>query len=150
MSSKKKDKLKEYVETLQRLQAEFENYKKRAAREREDYVKYAKEDLIVKFLDVVDDFDRASAASETSKDYDALRQGLLLTSKKLHKILADEGVEGICAVGEVFDPVKHEALLVEHSEEHDEDVVTGELARGYTLKSKVIRPSKVKVCKKVN
>lgn len=154
MSTKKKssgeDNVKEYVETLQRLQAEFENYKKRAERERAEYVKHANEQVIVKLLDVCDDLDRALDASKDAKDYDILAEGLTLTSKKLHKILEDEGVEGIIAVGEKFDPTKHDALLVEHSDEHDEDVVTEELTKGYALKSKVIRPSKVKVCKKVN
>ena len=154
MSAKKKssgkDRVKDYVDTIQRLQAEFENYKKRAQRERADYIKHANEQLIVKLLDVCDDLDRALAASKDAKDYDALAKGLKLTSEKLNKILEDEGVEGINAVGETFDPTKHDALLIEHSNEHDENRITEELTKGYALKSKVIRPSKVKVCKKVN
>ncbi len=146
-----KDKeIAEYVDQLKRLQAEFENYKKRAAREREEHLKYANEQLILKLLEVLDDFDRALEASEVSRECETLRSGLDLTSKKLHGILEAEGLSRIEAVGKVFDPLKHEALLVEHSDEHSEDVVIGELDKGYELRSKVIRPCKVKVCKKVN
>ena len=145
----KKRGLAECVEHMQRLQAEFENYKKRTVREKEDTVKYANERLILRLVEVADDFKRALKAGERSKSYDSLFEGLTLTSSKLDKILADEGVDEIKSVGEQFDPLLHDALLVEHSEDHSEDVIIEEVERGYTLKSKVIRPSKVKVCKKV-
>ena len=146
---KKTKELSEYVEHMQRLQAEFENYKKRSIREKEDTVKYANEKLILKLVEVADDFKRALTAAEDAKTIDSLTEGFVLTSKKLDKILADEGVEEIPAVGKQFDPLLHDALLVEHSEDHSDDIIIEEVERGYTLKSKVIRPSKVKVCKKV-
>ena len=146
---KKTKELSEYVEHMQRLQAEFENYKKRSIREKEDTVKYANEKLILKLVEVADDFKRALKAAEDAKTIDSLTEGFVLTSKKLDKILADEGVEEIPAVGKQFDPLLHDALLVEHSEDHSDDIIIEEVERGYTLKSKVIRPSKVKVCKKV-
>lgn len=149
-SAKKAGELAGYVEHLQRLQAEFENYKKRVLREREDYTKYANEKLITRLLDVLDDFDRAVDAAEKTRDFDALSEGLKLTSRKIHSILSSEGVSELKAVGEPFNPEKHEALLVEHSDEHPEGAVIEELSRGYMLHSKVIRPSKVKVCRKVN
>lgn len=139
----KNEKMEDYHDQLQRLQADFENYKKRSEKNMKDYVKYANENLIIKIIDAYEDFERALEADP--KD---LKEGVEIIYKKLKDILEGEGLCQIKAEGEKFDPFKHEALMVEDNEDYDDDTVIEELGKGYTLGSKVIKYSKVKVCKK--
>lgn len=133
-----------YKDKLQRSQADFENYKKRSEKQQQDFIKYANEGLILKILEAYEDLERAL---EVEKDED-LREGVDLIYKKLTKILEDEGVEPIKTEHEKFDPYKHEALLTENNDDYENNEIIQDLQKGYTLKSKVIRYSKVKVCKK--
>ena len=125
-------KAKEYLDTLQRLQAEFENYQKRVSKEQINFMKYAKEELILKLLDVVDNFERANVRDE----------GVKLIEKQFKNILKQEGVSEVEA--KTFDPNFHEAILTEECDKK-EGVVLEVLQKGYKLHDKVIRPTKVKV-----
>jgi molecular chaperone GrpE len=141
----KDEKLAEYLSHLQRLQADFENYKKHTEKRQTQTIQYANEGLILKILDVYEDFDRALKTCKTAEE---LQDGLEIIYMKLKDILEKEGLTEIPAHGEKFDPFKHEALMAEKSEDHDSGMVIEELAKGYTLKDKVIKYSMVKVCKK--
>ncbi|MBO8159155.1 nucleotide exchange factor GrpE [Thermosyntropha sp.] len=128
-----------------RALAELENFRKRAAREREEYIKYASLPLIKKFLSVVDDLERALESSEDNEDYQSLKKGLEMILKKMHEIMQTEGVEPIEALGKPFNPEYHQPLSVEESSEHPADTVIAELQKGYLMHGRVIRPSLVKV-----
>ena len=130
---------------IQRLQADFDNFRKQGEKQKQDLIRYANEGLIVKFLDIYEDMERAL---ENSTNEEELREGLELIYSKMKNTLEKEGVEEIPAVGEKFDPFKHEALLTVDSPDHENNEIVDELMKGYTLKDKVIKYSKVRVCKK--
>ena len=130
---------------IQRLQADFDNFRKQNDKQKQDLIRYANEGLIIKFLDVYEDMERALENSKTEVE---LREGLELIYSKMKNTLEKEGVEEIPAVGEKFDPFKHEALLTVDSPDHENNEIVDELMKGYTLKDKVIKYSKVRVCKK--
>lgn len=136
--------LSQYKDKMQRMQADFENYKKRSEKERTEFVKYANEGLILKVLEAYEDLERALEVKEDQN----LREGVELIYKKMTKILEDEGVEAIETEHQKFDPYKHEALMTENNEDYENNEIIQDLQKGYTLNSKVIRYSKVKVCKK--
>jgi molecular chaperone GrpE len=138
------NKVDDYHSHVLRLQADFDNYKKRSDKEFKEYVKYANEGLILKVIDAYEDLERALKADQSHD----LKEGVKMIHKKLKDILEGEGLCEIEARGEKFDPYKHEALMVEDHEDYDEGSVIEELGKGYTLDSKVIKYSKVKVCKK--
>ena len=142
---KKDEEIVELKSHIQRLQADFDNFRKQNEKQRQDLINYANEGLIVKFLDVYEDMERAL---ENSNNEEELREGLELIYSKMKTTLEKEGVEEIPAVGEKFDPFKHEALLTVDSPDHENNEIVDELMKGYTLKEKVIKYSKVRVCKK--
>lgn len=141
----KDEKIAEYVSHMQRLQADFENYKKHTEKQQSQTIAYANEGLILKILDVYQDFERALNTCETAEE---LRNGLEIIYSKLKNTLEKEGLVEIPAHGEKFDPFKHEALMAEDNEDYESGMVIEELAKGYALKDKVIKYSMVKVCKK--
>ncbi len=128
-----------------RALAEKENIKKRAGREREEYIKFATLPLIKKLLLVIDDLDRALDVSHANQDLEALNKGVEMIARKLHELIKNEGVEAIEAVGKPFDPVYHQPLMVEGSSEEQENMVIEEFQKGYIMHGRVIRPSLVKV-----
>lgn len=136
---------KEYYEHLQRLQAEFDNFRKRTQKEKEETVKYAAERVIEAMLPILDNFNRAMLASENHQDFAGLVQGMELILRQMQSVLAKEGLKEIEALGQPFDPNLHEAVLQIDSKEHPENTVVEELQKGYYLKEKVLRPSMVKV-----
>jgi len=136
--------ISQYKDKMQRMQADFENYKKRSEKEKGEFVKYANEGLILKVLEAYEDLERALEVKEDKN----LREGVELIYKKMTKILEDEGVEEIETEHQKFDPYKHEALMTENNEDYENNEIIQDLQKGYTLNSKVIRYSKVKVCKK--
>lgn len=145
---KEKNKLIEDYETrMKYLQADFENYRKQVAREKDELKKLAKEDLIIKLLDVYENLERAIKNGHRTKKKDLLK-GVEMTYRQLSKILKEEGVEEIKAVGEKFDPFLHEALLRESRDDCEAGTILEEYQRGYKLKDKVIRYSKVKVAER--
>ncbi|RBQ22870.1 Protein GrpE [Candidatus Methanobinarius endosymbioticus] len=139
------DKIGEYVSHIQRLQADFDNFKKQSEKQKQDIVKFANENLIINILDSYEDLERALEQSKTEKE---LRKGVELIYSKLKKVLEKEGLEEISAKGEKFDPFKHEALMAKASDDHENGEIIDELMKGYSLKDKVIKYSKVRVCKK--
>ncbi len=138
----------EYLERLQYLQADFENYKKNVLKERDEFAKYANEKLIVKLLDIIDNLERALSSAKHSRSKKALINGVEMVLKQLQDILEKEGLAPIKAVDERFDPYKHEAVMSVTTGKYPENTVVEELQRGYSLKSKVIRPALVKVAKR--
>lgn len=133
----------DFYNRLARLQADYENFRRRSRQEKEDLYKYASEQLVLRLLPVLDNFERALTAEGNSlQDY---KSGVEMIYRQLMDVLSLEGVMAIPAVGESFDPVKHEAVLREESDEYPENTITEEFRRGYFLKDKVIRPAMVKV-----
>ena len=133
----------EAKEQVLRARAEFDNYRKRMAREMERVRKTAAESLLLDCLPVVDNLERA--LSHVEGDTGGLSEGVEMVVKQFCDILATHGVEPIAALGEPFDPQVHEALSHQPSEEYAADVVMEEFARGYRLKDFVLRPTKVVV-----
>lgn len=140
---------KELEDRLIRLAAEFDNYKKRVAKEQNQVVKNANENLISKLLESLDNFSRALDSARNSADIKSLQSGLELIYFQLMDILTKEGLEEIKAVGERFDPHLHEAVLQIESEQ-PEGTIVDEISKGYKLNGKVVRHSKVVVSKGKN
>ena len=137
-----------YYDQYLRSLAEAENIRKRALREKEEYVKFAAVPVIKKVLLVMDDLERALAMSESNQDFEGLYKGLQMIAKRMEDLIQEEGVEAIEAVGKPFDPQFHQPLMVEASSDHPENTVIEELQKGYILHGRVIRPSLVKVSSK--
>jgi molecular chaperone GrpE len=140
-----KQQAEEFRQRWLRAQADFDNFRRRTRLEKEDMLKYASMGLIGQLLPVVDNFERAIAASESSRDFDALFKGLEMIYKQLMQVLEQEGLKPIEAVGQPFNPEYHQAVMQVQSEEHGEGIVVDELQKGYMLKEKVLRPSMVSV-----
>jgi len=138
----------EYRDHLQRLQAEFANYRKRVLKEQTRSVELASEPLVRRLLEVLDEFDLALLAAERRPDFEQFLHGVELVYAKLLDILRSEGVERIEAEGKVFDPERHEALMQAGQDGDGEPYVADVLRQGYTLKGRVIRPAGVKVVRK--
>ncbi len=141
---KSQNETQEYISLSQRLQADFENFKKITDKRNKDLVKFANENVIREFLDCYEDFGRAL---ETENDED-LRNGIELIYNKFTDVLTKEGVSEIPAKGEKFDLNKHEALMVQESDDVENGYIIEELMKGYMYKDKVLKYSKVIVCKK--
>ena len=142
---KQEDQTNEYISYSQRLQADFENYKRHSEKQNAEIIKYANEQLISNILDSYEDLERALNQSNNEKE---LREGVELIYSKLKDILEKEGLKVIPTEGEKFDPFKHEALMAEDNDDFENGYIIEELMKGYTLKDKVLKYSKVKVCKK--
>jgi molecular chaperone GrpE len=133
-----------YREHLQRLQAEFANYRKRVLREQTQAIEMAAEPLVRRLLEVLDDFDLALIAAEQKPDFEKFHRGVELVYAKLQDALRSEGLERIDADGKPFDPEEHEAVM--HVESDDGEPGVRDVVRtGYRLKGRVIRPAMVKV-----
>lgn len=138
-------KAQEYYGHLQRLQAEFDNFRKRTQKEKEETVKYATEQIIASMLPVLDNLDRAITASRTNQDFTSFAKGVEMILRQMQNVLIKEGLCEIKALGEPFNPKLHEAVMQVESEGQVENTVVEELQKGYYLKDKVLRPSMVKV-----
>ena len=143
-----KTELEDWKNSYLRKQAEFQNFTKRKEKEFDDLKAFASEKIVVKVLDIVDNLERAIAASSESKDFDSLVKGVELTLSQMKSTVASEGVEAIETEKASFDPHLHMAVAVEDSADHANDEIIAEFQKGYKMKGKVIRPSMVKVCKK--
>jgi len=136
---------KDYLNHLKRLQADFENYKKRQEKKQKEFIEFANEKLINNFLSVIDNLERALDSTKKEKNVEAIRQGVNNILKNFYNILSKEGVKPIKSIGSKFDPYKHEAVMRIETDKYSEDTVTEEFRKGYYIKSKVLRPSMVKV-----
>lgn len=138
----------EYFDRWLRLQAEFDNYRKRTRKEMEESRTRGAEELIVKLLPVIDNLERAIAAGEAAAHSEAsgrLVEGVRMVHRQFLTVLEGVGVTPVQAVGNPFDPNLHEAVAYEASDEHPEGTVIEEMQRGYVLGGRVLRPSMVKV-----
>ena len=136
-------KIEELNAKYMRLMADFQNQKKRFDKEKADIHQYANEKIVKNLLEVLDNFERALDAT---KDADPnLHEGMELIFKQLMAALEKAGVAEIKALGEEFDPNFHNAVMMEETDEFESNKVSGVMQKGYTLNSKVIRPSMVKV-----
>ena len=137
----------EYLDRLQRKQAEFENYKRRTEGERQQQSQRATVQLITELLPVLDDFERALETATDTEQPDAYRTGIEQIYRKLTELLKKRGVTPIETAGKTFDPNFHEAVVHEESDAHRDGEIIEEYRRGYMLGSDLLRASMVKVAK---
>jgi molecular chaperone GrpE len=133
----------ELVESIQRLKADFDNFRKRTLRDQESFAAQGVRRVVKELLPVIDDLDRAATAGGISGDCESLVRGVSLVREELHAVLRREGIEEISTDGH-FDPHIHEALLAQPSDE-DEGTVIDVLQKGYRMGGDVIRPARVVV-----
>ncbi len=145
---KKAIELKEANDKYLRLVAEFENFKKRSSRDQLEYMKYAYELVLKEILPILDNLERAYFHSKESEDIQKLNEGLQLILKQGQEALTKLGVSPIPAKGELFDPMKHQAISQVETDEIAENHVVDEISKGYLLNDRVLRPSMVSVSKK--
>jgi molecular chaperone GrpE len=131
-----------------RLNAEFDNHRKRTVKEHEEFIKYASEKLIQEFIDVFESLERGIENAKKANNKDKLIEGMELVYKKFKVVLEKNGLTPIKARGEKFDHYRHEAMMQTLTDECEEDTILEEFAKGYMLNGKVIRYSKVRVSKK--
>ncbi len=145
VEEKKKEAEANYDRFL-RLYAEFENYKKRMEKEKEELIRFANEELVKELLPVIDNLEMALDQADSSEK-EALKKGVELTLQQLLSVLKKFGLEQVESKGKTFDPNKHEAVAVAESEEHEEGIVIEEHRKAYLFKDRLIRPALVTVSK---
>jgi molecular chaperone GrpE len=128
-----------------RSQADFENYKKRSAREREEAIKYANSSLLERLVGIIDNFELGLAAAKEQGADSPIYSGMVLVQKQLSDLLAENGLQPIEAEGKPFDPNLHEAIAHEPSNEFPEGIVVRQTRRGYRFRDRLLRPAKVVV-----
>ncbi|MBN1913380.1 MAG: nucleotide exchange factor GrpE [Candidatus Omnitrophica bacterium] len=144
------DKAQEYWDKLLRLQADFENTRKRLEKDKQDFLKFAQEEVIVELLNILDDLERAvELAQSKHQDFPAFLKGVEMILAHLYDMLKGRGVKPIEAEGKIFDPNYHEALMQAEDNDVPEHTVMEELQKGYLFNDRVIRTAKVKVSKKI-
>jgi len=145
--AKSEEQVKELEDRLLRLAAEYDNYRKRTAREFECLCQNANENLILKLLDTLDNFERAFDSAKASNDYQNFREGVELVYTHMKDILTKEGLKEIEAIGKPFDPNFHEAVTQAESDKYEEGMVMDQMTKGYMLNDRLLRASKVVVSK---
>ena len=143
---KAKEELAEEKDKFIRLQAETDNFRKRLSREKDEFSQYANERLFKELIPIFDNLERA--LEDPSNDIKVLNEGLEMILKQFSSFLKKENVELINAIGEQFDPTIHEVLTSEESSEHEENTIITQFVKGYTINSRVLRPSQVVISKK--
>jgi molecular chaperone GrpE len=126
-----------------RSQADFENYRKRSAREKEEAIKYANSSLLERLVGIIDNFELGLAAAKEQGADSPIYSGMVLVQKQLNDLLAENGLQPIEAEGKTFDPNMHEAIAHEPSDRVPEESVVRQTRRGYRLKDRLLRPAKV-------
>jgi len=144
----KDEQIKSLQEKLLYLQADFENFKKLKAKERVDTINFANEAIVKEILPVVDNLEMALKHAESTDNYKSIHEGVVMTLNELQKVLEKNGVSVISAVGEKFDPNLHEAFYQEERDDVEQETVVAEFQKGYLLRERLIRPSRVTVSKK--
>jgi molecular chaperone GrpE len=135
----------EHQQRALRAQADFDNFRRRTQKEKEELAKYASSKLIVELLPVIDNFERAFQAAEGSPEFESFSKGISMIFRQLESVLENEGLKAMNSVGEPFNPEYHQAIMQVESDEHEEGIVVEEVQKGYMLKDKVLRPAMVKV-----
>jgi molecular chaperone GrpE len=143
----KEKEIKEYHDRLLRLAADFENYKKRAARDKEDWTKFANEDLLRTILPFIDNLERAINHAQKVADTGVLIEGVRLTIQQILQSLNKFGLSSFQSIGKPFDPTVHEAMLVVETDTHEPNQVVEEFQKGYLLNDRLLRPATVSVSK---
>jgi molecular chaperone GrpE len=136
-----------YLDDLRRLQADFENYRKRTLREQTARTASASQALVARLLPVLDNFELAVSAAERSRDFDRMLKGVEMVLGALREVLEGEGLVKIEAEGKPFDPERHEAVIAVEQEDSEPGMVVDIVRAGYELGGKVLRPAMVKVAK---
>ena len=147
LEEKEKEAAANYDKYLRSV-AEFDNYKKRAVKDKADIIKYCNEDIIKDILPFMDSLDRA--LEHDTGDIKAFKDGVALIQEQLLGCLKKHGVEKIEAAGKDFDPNFHEALMQTESDQHEDNKIVSEMEKGYLLNGRLLRPSRVCICKKTN
>ncbi len=145
--AEKEKEAKENYDRYLRMAADFENYKKRAAKEKEDYVKFGNEDLIKAILPFIDNLERAVSHAEKVHETGVMIEGARLILQQVLQALNKFGVSSFESVGKPFDPARHEAMLVVETDQHEPNQVVEEFQRGYLLRDRLLRPATVSVSK---
>ncbi len=140
--------LEDYKGKYLRKHADFENFRKRMLREKEDSIKYANANLLKDLVSVIDDFERAINSAQESKDYESFLSGIKLIEKQFGAMLENNwGLKRMETIGEEFNPQMHEALMMEENADCSTETVIEDYQKGYVLHDRVIRHAKVKVGK---
>jgi len=139
---------KEWFDKYARLQAEFENFQRRGLKEKDEYIKYGNSQLISKLLNSLDNFEIMLKNLEELLPENEFK-GIHMIFKELYGVLEKEGLMPIVAQGEKFDPFLHEILAIEYTNEYPEDMILEEFQKGYKMKDRVLRSSKVKIAKPI-
>ena len=137
-------------ERLVRTTADFDNFKKRVTREKTEAIQFANSSLLQKLLPVMDSFEMALSALQTTKDEksSSLQAGIMMVQSQLKNILAESGMEEIDATGKPFDPTQHEAVSQQETTDVPEGQVVQQMRKGYKLRERLLRPASVVVAKK--
>lgn len=143
----KEKEAKDHYDRLVRLAADFDNYKKRATREKEEWAKFANEDLLKTVLPFIDNLERAVNHAEKVENTAVLIEGVRLTLQQLLQALSKFGLSPFESVGKPFDPSMHEAILVVPTDRHEPNQVVEEFQKGYLLNDRLLRPAAVSVSK---
>lgn len=143
----KEKEVKDQHDRLLRVAADLENFKKRAAKEKEDWIKYANEDLMKSILPFIDNLARAVNHAEKTADTGVMIEGVRLTLQQLLQALSKFGLSPFDSVGKPFDPAMHEAMLVVETDQYEPNLVVEEFQRGYLLNHRLLRPATVSVSK---
>jgi len=146
--SEKDKEIKNLYSQLLRLKAEFDNYRKRVEKEKQERFLYGKQVVLSKIVEFTDVFDKAVEVSANKNDIENILSGLELLRKEFYSFLEKEGIKFINSVGDKFDPNLHEVVGYELIEDKDEDIVLKEIQKGYKFEDYVLRPAKVIVSKK--
>jgi len=136
----------ELTDGLLRKSADFENYRKRMLREKEEFAAYANRELLLDIVSIVDDFERAIRSAGDSDDFSAFHDGIVMIEKQFTSMLERKWkLTRFDSAGEEFDPQQHEAMMTEERSDHEQSMVLEDFQKGYMLHEKVLRPAKVKV-----
>ena len=142
----KEEELKQTHDRMLRISADFENYKKRSAREISEFRKYANQGLLKEMLPVVDNLELAIKSTDGKRDIDkSLLEGLEITRKEILKVLEKFHVSPVTAIGKPFDPEFHEAVMRQESDDFPENTVVSEFQKGYLIHERLLRPAMVVV-----
>ncbi|MEK4060205.1 MULTISPECIES: nucleotide exchange factor GrpE [Paenibacillus] len=139
------DLAEEYQGRALRVQADFDNFRRRTQKEKEELAQYATSKLVGELLPVLDNFERALATASASTESEAFGKGVNMIFRQLEGVLKSEGLTAMETVGQPFNPEYHQAIMQVESDEYEEGIVTEEVQKGYLLKDRVLRPAMVKV-----
>lgn len=135
----------EHQQRLLRVQADYDNFRRRTVKEKEELAQYATSKLVTELLPVLDNFERALSTTPAGAESEAFAKGVNMIFRQLEGALKAEGLTAMETVGQPFNPEYHQAIMQVESEEYEEGIVTEEVQKGYLLKNKVLRPAMVKV-----